>query len=164
MVKKEILEILDFMKIIYQGRKIDDSDTVIATWEIMFKDYSKNEVISSLKSLVKKSKYVPSIHEILDGIEETFTVEKMVTDSIIVIRVLYRDESIPFQFKTKSSAKQFIDFLKNGPTREDIRVMHETNVRDMNPFTRYLHVDQSDREEFDKRKKNEYYAMKAKQI
>ena len=39
MEKTEILEILNFMKIVYQGRKIDDSDETIATWKMMFDEY-----------------------------------------------------------------------------------------------------------------------------
>ena len=46
MEKIEILEILNFMKIVYQGRKIDDSDETIAAWQMIFDEYSKNEILA----------------------------------------------------------------------------------------------------------------------
>lgn len=162
MEKTEISEILEFMKIIYQGRKIDDSDATIETWSIMFEDYSKLEVMKAIKKLAAKNKFIPSIHEILDNIEDTFTVEKMQRKNVIVIRVKYRDEIIPFRFADKSSAMEVIDYLKTQPCRDDIKLLYEKNVREMNPFTVSTIVNQDEREEFDKKRKNEYYAQRLK--
>ena len=92
------------MKIVYQGRKIDESDETIVTCQMMFDEYSKNEVLSSIKRLVKKSKYVPSIHEIIEEVEKSFTVEKMVKNDCIVNHVQLHDQLIPFKFKTKDEA------------------------------------------------------------
>lgn len=150
------------MKIIYQGRKIDDSVATIETWYIMFEDYSKLEVMKAIKKLTTKSKFVPSIHEIMENIEDTFTVEKMQKTNVIIIRVKYRDEIIPFKFTTKENAMEIVKHLKTQPPRADIKLLYEKNVREMNPFTKTTFVNQEQREEFDKKKKNEYYASKMK--
>lgn len=162
MEKQEILEILDFMKNIYQGRKIDDSDSVIETWSIMFEDYNKLEVMKAIKKLATKNKFVPSIHEILENIEDSFTVEKMQRKDLIIIRVKYRDEVIPFKFMTKEAAMEVVNHLKTQPPRADIKLLYEKNAREMNPFTKTTFVNQDQREEFDKKRKNEYYAQKMK--
>ena len=151
------------MKIVYQGRKIDDSDETIATWQMMFDEYSKNEILASIKRLVRKSKYVPSIHEILEEIDRSFTVEKMVRKDCIVIHVRYHDEMIPFKFKTKDEAMKLIEILRGYPDRADIRLYHENNVRHYTPFAEAIHIDQSDREEFDRQLRNKYYAKKLKE-
>lgn len=162
MEKQEILEILDFMKNIYQGRKIDDSDSVIETWSIMFEDYNKIEVMRAIKKLATKNKFVPSIHEILENIEDSFAVEKMQRKDLIIIRVKYRDEVIPFQFTTREAAIEVVNYLKSQPCRADIKLLYEKNVREMNPFTKTTFVNQDQREEFDKKRKNEYYAQRMK--
>lgn len=161
--KTEILEILNFMKIVYQGRKIDDSDETIATWQMMFDEYSKNEVLSSIKRLVKKSKYVPSIHEILEEAEKSFTVERMVRKDCIIIHVRFHDQLIPFKFKTKDEAMKLIEILRGNPSREDIMLCHEQNTRLYAPFAEAIYINQSDRDEFEKRKRTEYFAMKLKE-
>ena len=160
--KTEISEILEFMKIVYQGRKIDDSDATVETWSIMFEDYSKIEVMRAIRKLATKNKFVPSVHEILDNIEDTFTVEKMQKRNLIIIRVKYRDEVIPFKFTTKESAMEVVDYLKSQPCRADIFLLYEKNAREMNFFTKTTFVNQDQREEFDIRKKNEYYAQRMK--
>lgn len=162
MEKQEILEILDFMKNIYQGRKIDDGDSVIETWSIMFEDYNKTEVMRAIKKLATKNKFVPSIHEILENIEDSFTVEKMQRKDLIIIRVKYRDEVIPFKFMAKESAMEVVNHLKTQPPRADIKLLYEKNVREMNPFTKTTFVNQDQREEFDIKRKNEYYAQRMK--
>lgn len=151
------------MKNIYQGRRIDTSDETIETWVIMFNDYSKMDVIGALKRLVKKSKYVPSIHEIVKNIEDTFTVEKMKRKDVLIVRVKYRDQIIPFTFHDNNSAKDVIEYLKGFPSREDIMLLHEKNVRENNPHTTSLRVDQSDRDEFEAKKRNEYYSRRLRQ-
>lgn len=150
------------MKNIYQGRKIDDSDSVIETWSIMFEDYNKLEVMKAIKKLATKNKFVPSIHEILENIEDSFTVEKMQRKDLIIIRVKYRDEVIPFKFMTKEAAMEVVNHLKTQPPRADIKLLYEKNVREMNPFTKTTFVNQDQREEFDKKRKNEYYAQRMK--
>lgn len=160
--KTEISEILEFMKIVYQGRKIDDSDATIETWSIMFEDYSKPEVMQAIKKLATKNKFVPSIHEIMENIEDTFMVEKMQKKDMVIIRVKYRDEVIPFKFMTKEAAMEVVKHLKTQPPRADIKLLYEKNVREMNPFTKTTFVNQNQREEFDIRKKNEYYAQRMK--
>lgn len=162
MEKQEILEIMDFMKNIYQGRKIDDSDSVIETWLIMFEDYNKIEVMRAIKKLATKNKFVPSIHEILENIEDSFAVEKMQRKDLIIIRVKYRDEVIPFQFTTREAAMEVVNHLKTQPPRTDIKLLYEKNVREMNPFTKTTFVNQDQREEFDRKRKNEYYAQRMK--
>lgn len=150
------------MKNIYQGRKIDDGDGVIETWLIMFEDYNKLEVMRAIKNLVTKNKFVPSIHEILENIEDSFAVEKMQRKDLIIIRVKYRDELIPFQFTTREAAMEVVNHLKTQPPRADIKLLYEKNVREMNPFTKTTFVNQDQREEFDKKRKNEYYAQRMK--
>lgn len=163
MEKIEILEILNFMKIVYQGRKIDDSDETIAAWQMIFDEYSKNEILASIKRLVRKSKYVPSVHEIIEEIDKSFTVKKMIRKECIVIHVRYHDQLIPFKFRTKEEAMKLIEILRGNPDRKDILLYHENNARLYAPFTKAIYIDQSDREEFDKRKRVEYYAMKIKE-
>lgn len=150
------------MKNIYQGRKIDDSDSVIETWLIMFEDYNKLEVMKAIKKLATENKFVPSIHEILENIEDSFAVEKMQRKDLIIIRVKYRDEVIPFQFTTREAAMEVVNHLKTQPPRADIKLLYEKNVREMNPFTKTTFVNQDKREEFDKKRKNEYYAQRMK--
>ena len=150
------------MKNIYQGRKIDDSDSVIETWSIMFEDYNKTEVMRAIKKLATKKKFVPSIHEILENIEDSFTVEKMKKKDLVIIRVKYRDEVIPFKFMTKEAAMEVVNHLKTQPPRADIKLPYEKNVREMNPFTKTTFVNQDQREEFDIKRKNEYYAQRMK--
>ena len=162
MGKSEIIEILNFMKIIYQGRRIDDSEDTINTWMIMFAEYSKDKVMQAIKRLATKNKFVPSIHEILENIADSFVVERMNINGAIVIRVKYQDGIYPLRFRDKESAIEVVNYLKTHPSREDIEMLHERNVREMNPFVGLLYVDQSDREEFDKRIKNAYYAQKVK--
>lgn len=162
MEKQEIYEIMDFMKIVYQGRKIDTSNEAIETWSIMFEDYTKHEVQQAIKKLVKTSKYVPSIHEILENIEDTFTVDRIMMTNGVALLVRFRDEIIPFRFNEQSKAMTLVEHLRSYPTREDILLLHEKNMREVNPFTRSVYVDQSGREEFDKRMKNEYYVQKMK--
>lgn len=163
MKKTEILEILNFMKIVYQGRKIDDSDETIAAWQMIFDSYSKNEILASIKRLVRKSKYVPSVHEILEEIEKSFTVVKMVRKECIVIHVRYHDQLIPFKFRTKEEAMKLIEILRGNPSREDIMLCHEQNTRLYAPFAEAIYINQSDRDEFEKRKRTEYFAMKLKE-
>lgn len=163
MEKTEILEILNFMKIIYQGRKIDDGDDTISAWQVVFDEYSKQDVMSSIKRLVQKSKYVPSIHEILEEINKSFTVKRMVRKDCIIIHVHYHDEVIPFKFQTKDEAMKLIEVLRSCPSRDDIRMLHENNIRAYAPFARALQVNQSYREEFDRKRRSEYYAKKLKE-
>lgn len=160
--KHEIYEIMDFMKVIYQGRKIDTSDNVIATWQIMFDDCTKQQLQQAIKKLAKKSKYVPSVHEILDEIEDTFTVEKCIMKNGIVINVRFKSELIPFKFRNREQAIDLIEQLRLYPSVEDIRLLHEKNQREMNPFTTSTYVNQDNREEFDKRMRNTYYMKKMK--
>lgn len=160
--KTEISEILEFMKIVYQGRKIDDSDATVETWSIMFEDYSKIEVMRAIRKLATKNKFVPSIHEIMENIEDTFIVEKMQKRNLIIIRVKYRDEVIPFKFVTKEAAIEIVNYLKSQPCRSDIKLLYERNVREMNSFTKSTFVNQNQREEFDIKRKNEYYAQRMK--
>ena len=162
MEKSEIIEILNFMKVVYQGRKIDDGADAINTWMFMFADVSKEQVMQAVKRLATKSKYIPSIHEILENIADSFTVERMNAGKGIVIRVKYQDEIFPFKFSNIEAATEVVNFLKTYPPREDVRVLYEKNVREVNPFTTTLRMDQSDREEFERRMKNAYYAQKVK--
>ena len=150
------------MKKLYPGRAIDTTDSAVNTWEIMFQDYSKQEVVMALKKLVKKSKYVPSIHEILSAIEEIFTVEKMEFDGVLVLRIKFQDQVIPFKFTDQAAATEVIKYLRQYPSKEDILLLHEKNLRDNNPFVTGLRVDQSDRSAFEERQKSLYYIQRNK--
>lgn len=162
MEKYEISEILELMKKVYQGRQIDTSPEAIETWSIMLDGYTKQDVIGALKRLVKQSKYVPSVHEVLKNIEESFRVEMMQRRDVLVIRVVYKDQIIPFKFTDKSAANEVIQYLKRYPSKEDIMLLHEKNLHDNNPFVRALFVDQSGRKEFDDRQKSKYYVQRTR--
>lgn len=160
MEKKEIVEILEYMKKIYQGRTIDDSESAIDTWMIMFEGYKKDEVIGALRTLVKKNRYVPSIHEIINAVDDSFSLEKMQRKDFIIIRVRYRDEIIPFRFTDPASANEFVQILKQRPSRDDLRLLYERNVDDNFEYRSALKITPSKDDRFSSSRNSKNYYNK----
>lgn len=134
MEKKEIREILNFMNALYPNRKIQMDSSVIETWMIMFDGYGKDEVIQSIKNLSRRIKYIPNIPEILDEIKHVFKTEMKRMGGVVIVRVIFHDEIIPFKFKDSSKLQEFISFLKTSPPVEDIKYVHMNNILEMNQF------------------------------
>lgn len=152
------------MKILYpNARRLKKDKDTIEAWYLVLEEFSKIEVKKAIKKIYENSKYLPTLQDIIENTKKLFSVESMVRNDVIVIRVKYHDAIIPFLFNDKEKANEFIDILKMQPSREDIMLLHEKNVRENNPHTTSLRVDQSDRDEFEAKKRNEYYSRRLRQ-
>lgn len=77
MNKEEILKLIKILKISYPSyfRELQDDEIVLMTqlWERKFKNYSLEQVSQAIDNLTSKSKYMPSISEILSEIIQMST-------------------------------------------------------------------------------------------
>lgn len=77
MNKEEILKIIKILKISYPSyfRELQDDEIVLMTqlWEKKFKNYSLDQVSNAIDNLTSKSKYMPSISEVLSEIVQINT-------------------------------------------------------------------------------------------
>lgn len=77
MNKEEILKLIKILKISYPSyfRELQDDEIVLMTqlWERKFKNYSLDQVSNAIDNLTSKSKYMPSISEILSEIIQMST-------------------------------------------------------------------------------------------
>lgn len=131
--KNEILEILNFMNALYPNRKIMRDVSTVSSWMMMLDGYEKDEVIQAIKNLSSRIRYIPNIPEILDEVKNVFRLENKKIGDVMVIRVIFHDESFTFKFVQKSSIDEFIGFMKTNPSIEDIRMLNITNVLEMAP-------------------------------
>ena len=77
MNKEEILKLIKILKISYPSyfRELQDDEIVLMTqlWERKFKNYSLDQVSNAIDNLTSKSKFMPSISEVLSEIIQMST-------------------------------------------------------------------------------------------
>ena len=75
--KEEILKLIKILKISYPSyfRELQDDEIVLMTqlWERKFKNYSLDQVSNAIDNLTSKSKFMPSISEVLSEIIQMST-------------------------------------------------------------------------------------------
>lgn len=161
MEKKEIFEIIDFMKILYpNAKKLNKDESTIEAWFMFLEDYSQDDVKRVIKEIYKQMKYLPTIQEIVEKLENSFKVKTHENRSGITIFVDYSNSKFPFSFSRKEDAKELILFLKTNPSKEDVEYFYNEHIRTRNNHAAALYVDQSQRNEFDNRKRNDYYTRR----
>lgn len=133
MEKNEIIEIIQMMNALYPNRKMQLDIQTVSNWKMMFEEYSKEQVINSIKDLSKKIKYIPNIPEILENINSVFKVETLTLGKGYVVRVRYVDELFQFKFVDKEQANNIINILKSIPSREEVRNLYLNNLMENNP-------------------------------
>lgn len=133
--KSEIIEILDFMKLLYPNSKsIAKTDAVIDAFEMMLGSYSKKEIKQAISSLAQKSRYVPDLREIFHELKNQFKVEIFRKKDVSVIFVRYEDELCQFKCTNKKQFEEVVGFLRSAPEREDIRSMSEELMKNQFPY------------------------------
>ena len=66
MNKKECLQILAIAKAAYPYFKIEDAEAMCQAWLMCLAEYDANNIVNALKIHITKSKYFPSIAEIIE--------------------------------------------------------------------------------------------------
>lgn len=127
---------------------------------MLLEDYSQSDVKRVIQEIYKQVKYLPTLQEIIEKLESTFSVKSFEIGGGITIFVDFRDSRFPFSFKKKEDAKELLMFLKTNPSKKDVEYFHNEHIRTRNKHTAALYVDQSKRDEFDSKKRNEYYARR----
>lgn len=128
--KSQILEVIDFMKVLYPNSKsINNSDTTVEAFRMMLGDYSKKEIKQAISSLCQKSRYVPDLKEIFQELKNQCQTEVLKRNDVSVIFVKYEDERIQFKCTDKEQFDEIISFLKTYPTREEVKKFSEENLK-----------------------------------
>lgn len=124
--KSQILEIIDFMKVLYPNSKsINNDDTTVEAFRMILGDYSKKEIKQAISSLCQKSRYVPDLKEIFHELKNQYQTEIMQRNDVSVIYVKYEDERIQFRCTNKTQFDEIVSFLKTYPSREEIKKLSE---------------------------------------
>lgn len=160
MEKSEIREIINYHNSIY-SKQIKITNDVIDVWFDLIGDYDKDQAKNVIKTIAKEKNYVPNLATIAEELSKTFIVRVLDARTFTVF-VDFNDSRFPFPFEKKEDARDLISFLKTMPSREDVEYYYNEFTLKRNKHVTTLRMDQSDREEFERRMKNAYYAQKVK--
>lgn len=162
MEKSEIREIINYHNSIY-SKQIKITNDVIDVWFDLIGEYEKEQVKNVIKTIAKEKNYVPNLATIAEELSKTFIVRFLDARNFTVF-VDFNDSRFPFIFEKKEDARDLIAFLRTSPSRQDVEYYYNEFTLKRNKHVTTLKVDQRDREEFDRKKRNSYYASKARSI
>jgi hypothetical protein len=70
MTRKEIAKLLEIIKAAYPYWKIDDAKATLDVWQMELGSYEAEQIYKSARYLIGHSTYIPSIAEIIKGINK----------------------------------------------------------------------------------------------
>lgn len=135
MEKKEIVQIINFINALYPNQKVTIDTMTVYVWNTMFSDYDFSTVLSAVKKIAVKKKFVPTPSEIFEMLDSVYKLSAEQRGEYFVIRINGPDETMLFKFNNKDEAEEMLGYLKSYPPIEDIRTLNNINVRDSFPYS-----------------------------
>lgn len=157
MEKSEIIEIINFMNSIYIHKQIKPTTDMLNVWHEMIREYSKEQVISLIKDIARTKSYAPNLATLTEELGKSFILRHSVIGDNYVVFVDFDDCRFPFNFKRKEDAKNLVEYLKTGPTKDEVEYYYEEFTRNKNEFISTFRMSIKLQEEINQQAKNDYY-------
>ena len=157
MEKTEIREIINFMNSIYVHKQIKITSDILNVWHEMIGEYTKEQVIDLIKNIARTKSYAPNLATLTEELSKSFLIRHSSIGSNYVVFVDFEDCRFPFNFKRKEDAKNLVEYLKTGPTKDEVEYYYEEFTRNKNEFISTFRMSIKLQEEINQQAKNDYY-------